>query len=79
LDEGIPAVRDRFDWRDDPEDRPGLLIHERCVNTIRELQDYKEDEVGSSGATDHAADSLRYVVMGVDEPGPQAGGVVMEW
>jgi len=79
LDEGIPAVRDRFDWRDDPESRPGLLIHERCVNTIRELQDYKEDEVGGAGATDHAADSLRYVVMGVDEPGPQAGGVVMEW
>ena len=68
LDEGIPAVRDRLDWRDDPQERPGLLIHERCTNTIHELQDYQEDEVGTSQAVDHAADSLRYLVMGVDDP-----------
>ena len=67
LDEGIPAVRDRLDWRDDPQERPGLLVADDCVNTIREFQDYQEDEVGTAAAVDHALDSLRYVVMGVDE------------
>ena len=66
LDEGIPAVRDRLDWRDDPKDRPGLLIAESCTHTIRELQDYQEEEVGTSAAVDHAADCLRYLVMGED-------------
>ena len=79
LDEGIPAVRDRLDWRDDPEGRPGLLVHERCVNTIRELQDYKEEEVGSAGATDHAADCIRYLVMGVDYEQREGGAAVIEW
>ena len=66
LDEGIPAVRKRLDWRDDPNDKPGLLFHERCSNTIKELMDYQEEEVGSSSAVDHAADALRYAVMGED-------------
>jgi hypothetical protein len=74
LDEGIPAVRDRLDWRDDPQDRPGLLVAKDCVNTIREFQDYQEDEVGTAGAVDHAMDALRYLVMGVDGGGPTAGG-----
>jgi len=67
LDEGIPAVRRRLEYEDDPEDRPGLLVADACVNTIREFQDYQEDEVGSAGAVDHALDSLRYAIMGVDE------------
>ena len=67
LDEGIPAVRNRLDWRDDPKDRPGLLVADDCTNTIREFQDYQEDEVGTSAAVDHAMDSLRYLIMGVDE------------
>jgi len=79
LDEGIPAVRKRLDWGDDPQDRPGLVIADSCTNTIRELLDYQEEEVGSAGAVDHAADSLRYVVMGVDGESLEAGGEVIEW
>lgn len=79
LDEGIPAVRERLDWREDPEDRPGLLVSDRCTNLIREFLDYQEDEVGGAGAVDHALDSLRYLVMGVDGPSLEAGGVTIEW
>ena len=75
LDEGIPAVRDRLDWRDDPQGRPGLLLSDRCVETIRELMDYQEEEVGTSAAVDHSCDSLRYLVMGVDGETKTAGGV----
>lgn len=45
---------------------PRLYIHDRCENLIHELLTYKEDEVGSSTATDHAADALRYAVMAVE-------------
>ena len=64
LDEGIPAVRDYVDWRDDPEDRPGLLVSDRCVDLIKEFQSYKEEDVGSKRAVDHALDALRYAIMG---------------
>lgn len=79
LDEGIPAVRDRLDWRDDPKERPGLLVSSDCVNLIREFQDYQEDDVGTAAAVDHALDCLRYAVMGVDGGGPEAGMVTVEW
>jgi hypothetical protein len=77
LDEGIPAVRNRLDWRDDPQGRPGLLVSDACSETIRELMDYQEDEVGTADAVDHAADSLRYAIMGVDytEPTPDPSDV----
>jgi len=77
LDEGIPAVRNRLSWSDDPQDRPGLLVAEDCVNTIREFQDYQEDEVGSAAAVDHAMDSLRYVIMGVDGESLDGGAFVL--
>lgn len=79
LDEGIPAVRDRLDWRDDPDGRPGLLVHERCANTIREFLDYQEDDVGTAKAVDHALDSLRYAVMGVDGDSMEGGAFEIEW
>lgn len=79
LDEGIPAVRDRLDWRDDPQERPGLLVADECVNTIREFQDYQEDDVGTASAVDHAMDCIRYLVMGVDGGSSGGGGVVIEW
>jgi hypothetical protein len=78
LDEGIPAVRNRLDWRDDPEDRPGLLVRDNCSNTIREFLDYQEEEVAKASAVDHALDSLRYVVMGEDGTTLEAGGGVLE-
>jgi len=79
LDEGIPAVRDRLDWRDDPEQRAGLLVVDDCVNTIREFQDYQEEEVGSATAVDHAMDALRYAVMGVDGESLDGGMEVLDW
>jgi len=73
LDEGIPAVRRRVAWRDDPDDRPGLLVSDRCTETIREFMDYQQDEVGTAKATDHAMDALRYLIMGVDETNGGSG------
>ena len=79
LDEGIPAVRDRLDWRDDPEGKPGLLVADDCVNTIREFQDYQEDEVGGAGAVDHSMDVIRYIVMAIDGESLEGGMVEIEW
>jgi hypothetical protein len=72
LDAGIPAVRRRLGT--DSEDRVGLLISDRCENLIRELQDYQTDEVGKKSAEDHAADALRYLIMGYDEAGGSSSG-----
>lgn len=66
LDAGISEVRDRFDT--DRDGRPGLLVLDSCTATINELLSYQEDEVGTSTAVDHACDSLRYAVMGVESP-----------
>ncbi|WP_254535223.1 hypothetical protein [Halomarina litorea] len=62
LDEGIPAVRSLLEL--DSEDRPGLLVSERCGELINEFHSYKEDHVGKAKATDHGLDSARYAVMG---------------
>jgi len=35
--------------------------------------------LGTAGATDHAADALRYLVMGVDGESREGGAVVIEW
>lgn len=58
LDEGIAEVRRRVELDDD--DRPGLLVAERCEHFVREIMSYKEEHVGRSGATDHALDATRY-------------------
>ena len=60
LDEGIPLVREFLET--DDSGRPGLIVHEDCVNTIQEFQSYKEEHVGKSKATDHSCDSVRYVL-----------------
>jgi len=73
LDTGISAVRKRLEWQDDPDNRPGLLVSDDCTATIREFQDYQEDQVGTSTASDDAMDSLRYAVVGVDERGQTTG------
>lgn len=62
VDEGIDEVRSVLEV--DPAVGPGLLVVDDCVNLIQELQSYKEDDVGSRRATDHACDALRYGVMG---------------
>ncbi|OYR79339.1 hypothetical protein DJ84_18465 [Halorubrum ezzemoulense] len=62
IDEGINEVRSVLEV--DPKVGPGLLIVEDCTELIKELQSYKEEEVGTKRATDHAADSLRYAIMG---------------
>lgn len=64
--------RDRGESEPEPEpdpDRVGLLISENCPNLIRELQSYKEEDVGGSNVSDHCVDSLRYLCMGVADTG----------
>jgi len=53
---------------------PRLYIHERCENLIAELTQYKEEEIGSTTAEDHAADALRYAVMLVENGNDGLGG-----
>lgn len=71
LNAGIPAVRRRLGT--DSEGNVGLLVADRCEKLISELQSYKEEEVGTKAAEDHAADALRYAIMGYDE-GPGGSG-----
>lgn len=59
--------------------RPRLLIYSTCVNLIRTLpglpRDPHDPELYSTKAEDHAADALRYLLMGlvgVDAPAPDA-------
>lgn len=71
IDEGIDEVRSVLEI-DEANGIPGLLIVDDCVNIINELQSYKEEDIGTKRATDHACDSLRYAIMGdryVDEGG----------
>lgn len=46
------------------EARVGLLVSDKCQSLIREFLGYKEEHVGTSQATDHCLDALRYAVMG---------------
>uniref|UniRef100_A0A6M3IHM0 Putative terminase n=1 Tax=viral metagenome TaxID=1070528 RepID=A0A6M3IHM0_9ZZZZ len=76
---GISKVKARFEVQ--PDGRPRLYIHQRCVNTIRELGMYRWMARAKTGGNereqpvkelDHACDALRYMVMELD-----AGGFVM--
>lgn len=66
---GISRVRQALLPRADG--RPGLVIHPRCVNLIREFEGYVYEEGAGAGeplpvkGQDHALDALRYVVMGL--------------
>lgn len=62
IDEGINEVQSVLDT--DADGRPGLLVVEDCTNLIQEFQSYKEDDVGTKRAEDHALDALRYAIMG---------------
>lgn len=63
LDDGIDEVRSVVEV-DESLGEPGLLVAEECIELIHEMQSYKEEDVGTSRATDHAVDSLRYLIMG---------------
>lgn len=56
---------EQSDASDDRDPRVGLLVSDRCQQTIREFLGYKEEYVGKSQAIDHCLDSLRYLCMGV--------------
>lgn len=43
----------------------GLLVSDSCEHLVREFLSYKEEHVGTTQATDHCLDSLRYACMGV--------------
>jgi phage terminase large subunit len=60
IDEGIPVVREFLEV--DESGRPGLLVHERCENVVKEFLSYKREHVGKSHATDHAMDCTRYLL-----------------
>jgi hypothetical protein len=45
-----------------PDGRPGILIHHRCKNLIRELTGYLKHEPGQG--EHHAVDALRYFFCG---------------
>jgi hypothetical protein len=52
------------DHPDAPDGAVGLLVASACSQLIREFLGYKEEHVGTSQATDHCLDSLRYACMG---------------
>lgn len=52
----------------------GLLVAGNCEHLIQEFLSYKSEEVGTSAATDHCLDSLRYACMGVT--GSDNGGII---
>jgi phage terminase large subunit len=74
---GLQRVKSRLMVQ--PDGKPRLYIHERCVNTLREMGMYRWDP-GKSGneretpikELDHAMDALRYMVQEVD-----AGGFIL--
>jgi len=75
IERGIAEVSSRFNPVDDETGErqpPRLYVAERCENTVKELFTYKQDQVGGADAKDHAMDSLRYAIMGV-ERGDDAG------
>lgn len=63
IDEGIDEVQSVLEI--DEEIGPGLLVvEENCGDMIKEVTNYKEEDVGKSTAEDHALDCLRYGIMG---------------
>lgn len=71
---GIAAVKARLKPAGDG--RPRLFIHESCVNTITEFSEYSwpSGQDGKSAkevpvdANNHAMDTIRYMVMELDNP-----------
>lgn len=73
ISEGIRRVRRQLAQRDG-QDRPRLVISDRCVNVIRELETYQY-RAGASGPSEepedknnHAMDALRYLAMQMMDP-----------
>ena len=60
LDQGIDYVKNLLQRRGGSE---GLLVAKNCRNTIQEFLSYEEEEVGKTGAKDHALDSIRYALF----------------
>jgi len=69
--EGIEAVQDLLYFDADlpigPENRPGLLIHERCRNVIWALQNWTGAD-GAHGACKDFIDLLRYMALSPPQP-----------
>jgi hypothetical protein len=70
IEPGIAEVRRRLEHDDNG--RVGLLVSDKCEQTIREFLGYKEDHVGTAQAEDHCLDSLRYAIFTNEH---QGGGV----
>jgi hypothetical protein len=68
ISEGVRRVRRQLQQRDE-RGRPRLIVSDRCVNVIRELETYQY-RAGAGGPSEepedknnHAMDALRYAVM----------------
>lgn len=61
LDTGIPYMRGLLELKGEPP-RPGLLVSDACSELVQEFFSYKEEQVGKSGAQDHALDASRYAL-----------------
>jgi len=70
IDAGIAEVRRRLER--DSNGRVGLLVSNACQHTVREFVGYKEEHVGTSQATDHCLDSVRYCIFTNEHKG---GGI----
>ena len=73
--QGIQKVKARL--QEQPNGKPRLIIHPRCVNLIKELGMYRWAKQPQGGnvkeepvkENDHACDALRYMVMEIDHGG----------
>jgi len=70
IDAGIAEVRQRLapdrattEGEQSTDGRVGLLISAECEKLSNEFLSYKEEQVGTSGAEDHALDALRYAIV----------------
>jgi hypothetical protein len=73
IEPGIAEVRRRL--APDNTGRVGLLVSDRCQQTVREFLSYKQDQVGTAAAEDHCLDSTRYAIATNEQEG---GGVATE-
>ena len=70
---GIQKVKARL--KRQPDGKPRLTIHPRCVNTIKEFSAYRWNPATRGGKEepikefDHAMDTIRYMVMELDHGG----------
>ena len=65
IEAGIDTMRNRIQ-------KDGILVAEECENSVEDFVTYQKEDVGGTNVQDHAMDSARYLVMGIDnKPEPK--------